>query len=226
MSARSARGLFRATGKHRKPRAVRDLVTGEYSKTDEPPERRPDEFYPTPVEPIRSFLGAEYQYLREYDLIWENAAGDGVMVREMQDFGLNVYASDLVDRGCGAEIRDFYSFTRSDRPARAAVTNPPFDECNWRDGRARWLYHALETLELEYVACLLPLSWAGPDNLRGFLDKHTPSRTYLVCWKIDFTREGAPPSYHVWHVWDKDAAPGWRNYRLYRGDDPRQRALL
>jgi hypothetical protein len=224
--AASARGLFRATGKRRKARPVRDLVTGEYYKTDEPPEREKDEFYPTPIEPIRAFLGAEIQWLREYDPVWENAAGDGVMVREMLGFGLNVYASDLIDRGCEAEIRDFYSYTKSTRPARAAMSNPPFAECNWRDGQARWLYHALETLELDYLACLLPLSWPGPDNLRTFLDRHTPSRSYLVCWKIDFTGEGSPPTYHEWYVWQKGSAPDWRRYRLYRGDDARQSSLL
>src|SRR5690606_1416040 len=116
-------------------------------------EREKDDFYPTPPEPTRAFLHAEIDRLRDFSLIWEPAAGDGAMVREMEALGLDVHASDMVDRGCGAQIADFYDFTAS--RAHAIVTNPPFQECGWGNGRARWLYHALDTLHVEYLALLM-----------------------------------------------------------------------
>lgn len=108
MTSASARGLFRATGKQSKP-VPRQMLDGSYERVDAL-EREKDDFYPTPPEPTRAFLHAEIDRLRDFGTIWEPAAGDGAMVREMELLGLTVRASDLVDRGCEADIRSFYDF--------------------------------------------------------------------------------------------------------------------
>lgn len=198
----SARGLFRATGKKSKPVAIRDLITGEYSMSDEGLTRENNEFYPTPAEPIRAVLHAEIGRLRQLGTIWEPACGDGAIVREMQALGLPVYWSDLVERGCNATIRDFYDYSTPGFP-RAIVTNPPFDQCGWGNGKARWLYHALDTLGVEYMALLLNWGFPGAGGLGPFWAKHPPARVYLMRWKIDFTGQGAPPMLNGWYIWDK-----------------------
>lgn len=199
MNAPSARGLFRATGK--KPKPVYDLIDGEIVKLAEGLAREQDDFYPTPPEPTRAFLHAELDRLREFGGVWEPAVGDGAMAREMSALGLIVYGSDLIDRGCGAEIRSFYDY---DVPMeRAIVTNPPFAECGWGNGKARWLYHALQTLGVEYMALLMNWSFPGAGGLAPFWAKYPPARVYLMRWKIDFTGQGAPPMLNGWFVWDK-----------------------
>ncbi|WP_176083138.1 hypothetical protein [Martelella sp. HB161492] len=222
MSATSARGLFRAMGKTAKP--VLDLIDGEIAET-EARAREKDDFYPTPPEPTRAFLHAEQRRLRDFATIWEPAAGDGAMAREMETVGLNVFRSDLVDRGCDAVIRDFYDFTPHDRLCRAIVTNPPFQECNWRDGRARWIYHALEVLEIEYMALLLPWSWPGAAGMATLWEKYPPACAYLMRWKIDFTGQGSPPTNHGWFVWDK-AWVGETAIRMLDRKDARQSELF
>lgn len=202
MSAVSARGLFRATGKTSKPVAVRtsaDLL-GQFERA-EYLEREKDEFYPTPPEPTKALLAAEINRLDDFDTIWEPACGDGAMVREMEGHGLDVVASDLIDRGCGATIRSFYDF--ADAPSPAIVTNPPFAECNCRDGKGRWILHALETLGVEYMALLMNWNWPGAGGLAGIWKEHPPARVYLMRWKIDFTGQGAPPMLNGWFVWDR-----------------------
>lgn len=199
MTAASARGLFRATGKASKPVPVR-LLDGTYEKAEHL-EREKDDFYPTPPEPTRAFLSAEFGRLREFPTVWEPAAGDGAMVREMEALGLKVRASDLVDRGCGADIRSFYDFPVP--ASQAIVTNPPFAECGWGNGKARWLYHALETLDVEYMALLLNWTWPGAGGLAPFWSRFPAARVYLMRWKIDFTGQGAPPMLNAWFVWDK-----------------------
>ena len=196
----SARGLFRATGKKSKPVAVR-LLDGSYTKTDEGIARDADDFNPTPAEPPRALIHAEMGRLRDFVTLWEPAAGDGALVRELKSAGLDVFASDIVDRGCGAVIRDFYEFTSA--PVNAIVTNPPFQECNWRDGKGRWIQHALETLNIEYMALLLSWSWPGAGGHGPLWAAHPPARVYLMRWKIDFTGQGAPPMLNGWFVWDK-----------------------
>lgn len=224
MSAASARGLFRATGKRSKPVAVRtgaDL--GGAFERAEHLEREPNEFYPTPPEPTRAFLAAEIDRLRAFGAVWEPAAGDGAMVREFRALGLNVVASDLIDRGCGAEIRSFYDFAAA--PAPAIVTNPPFAECNWRDGNGRWLRHALGTLDVPYMALLLSWSWPGAGQLGPLWAEHPPARVYLMRWKIDFTGQGAPPNLNGWFVWDS-AHRGETVLRMLDRRDARQTEMF
>lgn len=220
----SARGLFRATGKKSKPVPTRDLL-GELIIAEHL-EREPDEFYPTPPEPTRAFLHAEIDRLRDFVTIWEPAVGDGAMRREMEGIGFDVFGSDIVDRGLdGAVIQDFYHFKRHSRPSRAIVTNPPFDQCGWGNGKARWLKHALDELDIEYMALLLNWSWPGAGGLAGFWDEHPPARVYLMRWKIDFTGQGAPPMLNGWFVWDK-AWKGETALRMLDRKDSRQSEMF
>jgi hypothetical protein len=213
----SARGLFRATGKKSKPVIIRDLE-GNLVKADAL-EREENEFYPTPVDPIRSFIHAEIDALRAFPTIWGPACGTGVIGRELRIHGFKTIDSDLIDRGCGAEIKNFYDFNTA--PANAIVENPPFAECGWGNGKARWLYHALETLDVDYMALLMNWGFPGAGGLAQFWAKYPPARVYLMRWKIDFTGQGAPPMLNGWFVWDKRHV-GETVLRMLDRRDPRQ----
>jgi hypothetical protein len=219
----SARGLFRATGKKSKPVAVRDLMSGEIVRAEHL-EREAEDFYPTPPEPTRALLMAEAERLRDFFAIWEPACGDGAMVREIQSAGHLCKTSDIVQRGQAQIVRDFYDFGKPLAPA--IVTNPPFCEVNWRDGRGRWLTHALDVLGVEYMALILPWNWPGAAGMAGLWHRIPPARVYLMRWRIDFTGQGTPPMLNAWFVWDR----AWRGETvlrmLDRGDDARQGGLL
>lgn len=182
MAAPSARGLFRATGN------VAEIVS-----------REEHDFYPTPREVTTALLSAEGPRIREFSSIWEPAAGDGAMVSELEAFGLTVFKTDLIDRGCGADIGDFFDIKAA--PCRASITNPPYCEINARDGKGRWLTHSLG-LGLEYVALFLNWDWPAAAGLSPILAKHPISRAYCCRWKVDFTGKGAPPQRNGWFIWD------------------------
>lgn len=220
MSAPSARGLFRATGKSAKAVPVQ-LLDGSFTKGEAV--READDFYPTPPEPTRAFLAAEIGVLRRFPCVWEPAAGDGAMVREMRTLGLSVIASDVVDRGCGADLTSFYDWPEA--PAPAIVTNPPFAECGWGNGKGRWLKHALDVLDVDYMALLLNWTWPGAGGLGPFWAEHPCSRVYLMRWKIDFTGQGAPPMLNGWFVWDKQHE-GETVLRMLDRKDARQAGLF
>lgn len=204
-AAPSARGLFRATGK--------------VGTVDRP--REEDDFYPTPPEPTRAILAAEAARLAEFPLIWEPACGDGAMVREIRAAGHRVVATDLRDRGCdGASVADFMAMREPLAPA--ILTNPPYDLCNWRDGRARWITHALDTLGVSYMALLLSWNWPAAGGLSGVWARNPPARVYLMRWKIDFTGAGAPPMLSGWFIWDREARGECVLRMLDRGMDARQ----
>jgi len=213
----TARGLFRATGKTAHPTLV-GIVDGEGVYADEVA-REKNDFYPTPPEPTRAILSAESDRLRQFPCIWEPAAGDGAMCRELEACGHTVFRSDLVDRGCGARVGSFYDFT--DAPAKAILTNPPFNECN----SGRWITHALDVLGIEYMALLLPFNWPGAESRAGLWAKHPPSRVYLMRWRIDFTGKGAPPMLNAWFVWDSASDKDTRLLMLDRKDG-RQESFL
>ena len=194
---KSARGLFRATGKTARPVMV-DMIDGAAVFADELP-REENDFYPTPPEPTRAIIHAERDRLRTFGTIWEPACGDGAMMREMNRAGLDAYGSDLIDRGCGAEIRSFYSFTAP--PSRAILTNPPFNECN----SGAWIRHAIDVLGVEYMALLLPFNFPGAESRAGMWARNPPARVYLMRWRVDFTGAGAPPMLNAWFVWDGKA---------------------
>lgn len=218
--ARSGKGLFRATGKKPKPASLN--LGGKIVKMPDGLPRKKNDFYPTPHEPTRAFLKAEIDRLREFDKIWEPAAGDGAMLREFERAGLQYYASDLVDRGCGAEVKSFYDYKKPISPA--IVTNPPFMECNENHG---WVRYALEVLNVEYMALLLPLAWVCAAQSRGGLwAKHPAERILAMRWRIDFTNQGAPPVYHAWYVWDKKAKGPTELRVIDRHDDINQMALF
>lgn len=155
------------------------------------------------------------------------------MAREMRALGLHVYCSDLIDRGCSADIRDFYTFHKDahglddiERLPCAIVTNPPFDQCGWGNGKARWLYHALDVLGVEYMALLLNWSWPGAGGLKHFWTKYPPARVYLMRWKIDFTGQGAPPMLNAWFVWDVKHQGETVLRMLDRNSDGRQSSMF
>lgn len=220
----SARGLFRATGKASKPVAVQlgeDLGGG--FKRAEHLERAADDFYPTPPEPTRALVAHEGERLRQFPMIWEAASGNGAMMRDLGAMGLPVVGSDLVDRGCGATIGDFFSFQFPLAPA--IVTNPPFDLVNWRDGRGAWITHALDVLGVEYMALLLSWSWPGAGGLAPIWARLPPARVYLMRWKIDWTKQGAPPMLNGWFVWDR-AHKGETLLRMMDRSNPNQGELI
>jgi hypothetical protein len=202
-----------------------DLIDGEPVYAEHM-KREKDDFYATPSEATRAFLYAEMSKLCQFPLIWECAAGEGHMTREMRCMGLRTHQSDLVDRGCGSEIRSFYDFSESDAPSKAIMTNPPFSECGWGNGKARWLYHALDALKVDYMALLLPLGFAGAAGLGPFWDAHAPARVYLMRWRIDFTGQGAPPMLNAWYVWDGWTHPKDTRFLMLDRRDARQGDLF
>lgn len=87
---------------------------------------RGEDFYPTPIEAVRSLLAIEREHLPA--VLLEPACGDGAIVKPLRAAGKTVYASDLIDRGCPrSTVADFMApYAMPPEPADGIVTNPPF----------------------------------------------------------------------------------------------------
>ena len=81
--------------------------------------------YFSPPEAVWSLLHIEAQHLP--DVIWEPAAGDGVVVVPFQKSRLKVLASDLVDYGLNGCISGLdYLIAEAMPEAKGIVTNSPY----------------------------------------------------------------------------------------------------
>lgn len=61
--------------------------------------------------------------------VWEPCCGKGALSERLKAFGHNVYSSDVIDRGYGDEVKDFFSYDKA--PAVLGedfciLTNPPY----------------------------------------------------------------------------------------------------
>lgn len=61
--------------------------------------------------------------------VWEPCCGEGTLSERLKAFGHNVYSSDIIDRGYGDEVKDFFSYDKA--PAILGenfciLTNPPY----------------------------------------------------------------------------------------------------
>lgn len=218
----SARALFRATGNKAKPKTIR-LLDGSYAKSDTV-DRAENDFTPTPPEPTLALLHYERDRLKDFPLIWESACGDGRMMRDMRESGFACVGSDLIDRGCGALIQDYFKIMTPLSPCM--ITNPPYDKVNGRDGKCAWVWHAMETLGVDYMALLLNWSWPGAAATSDMWRRWPPARAYLMRWKIDFTGEGAPPMLNGWFIWDRKAAKGECKLLMMDRIDARQNNMF
>lgn len=194
-------GLFRALGKVPKTK-----IRMKGDAAPEPKKAKAHNFHPTPIEPIRSLLAYESPHLERYDTIWENAAGDGAMSREIERAGYNCISSDLIDRGIDAVLADFFEITEPLAPC--VISNPPYDDINAGTSGGAWLQHTL-ALGVDYCAYLLNWQWilARDNGMGELLEAHPPSRVYGVRWRIDFSGEGSAPQNNGWYVWDKHSPP-------------------
>lgn len=168
------------------------MMTGGAGKKRE---RRENDFYPTPWEGTAALIAAEHQALK-IGRIWEPACGDGAMATALIDAGCSVtHATDLINRGYGTAGVDFL---RASLPAgiTSIVTNPPFALA------AAFIRHALDDLQVPYLALLLKATYWHAGERVGLHRRHRPTATLPLAFRLDFTGEKNSTMDLTWFVWD------------------------
>lgn len=162
------------------------------------PGREPNDFYRTPPECTEALLQVE-QFAGP---VWECACGDGAISKVLQGAGLQVFSTDLIDRGFGEAGFDFLK-----EPALAAptiITNPPFKIAD------DFVLHALR-LGAVKVAMLLRLSWleGAKRHAKVFRDS-PPSRVWVFSSRPTLWHGNDPNARstggaisYAWFVWDR-----------------------
>lgn len=184
---------------------------GASNHTDK--ERESNDYYAT--EPKAAELLCEVETFSPY--IWECACGEGHLSEVLKAKGYRVFSTDLVNRGYGDRIVDFFDWKA---PVTGdIITNPPYKYAR------EFVEHALELIgEGHKVAMFLKLTFLECKARRALFDTYPPKRIYvasgrLLCAKNgDFEKMkagGGSAVAYAWFVWEKgytgDTVVKWIN---------------
>lgn len=154
--------------------------------------RLPDDAYNTPAWVTEALL----DNVKLPRHIWEPAAGDGVMVRVLQQYGHIVMATDIA----GATKTDFLQ-QRTGRTLPAIVTNPPYSLAD------KFIRHALKLMEPcnGRVAMLLRNEFDSAKKRADLFADNPHFTAKLVLtrrprWIEDTTT--SPRHNFAWYIWD------------------------
>lgn len=156
--------------------------------------------YFSPPEAVKSLLRIEAPHLPE--AIWEPAAGDGAIVRPLQQAGHKVIASDIADYGLdGCETGVDYLRAAPRQDVQGIVTNPPYKLA---------VHFARKAIgEVPYLALLLRTNFLESTSRLPFFFKHQPARLWISSRRLPMMhRHGwqgprAPSNTcFAWFIWD------------------------
>ena len=111
----------------------KNLGASNHTETD----REKNDYYATDPKA----LDALYKSFVIPDNIWECACGEGHLSKKLQEYGINVYSSDLIDRGFGDGNVDFLLQNKMPDGCKNILTNPPYKYAT------EFVEHALNLLD-------------------------------------------------------------------------------
>ena len=161
-------------------------------------DRVANDFYPSTPECTTSFLNMELEFIRGRKVL-EPCCGDGAISKVLEASGLEVVSTDLIYRGYGQGDVDFLWTQETD--CQAIITNPPFNISE------RIIYHALDKLQVPYLALLLKSQYWHSKKRAALFLKHPPAIVYAMTWRPDFLGKGAPTMDCIWTVWRPHEGP-------------------
>lgn len=139
------------------------------------------------------------------DVIWECACGNGNLSKVLEENGLNVYSSDLKDRGYGCACIDFLE--NNNFPcARVILTNPPYSLAT------EFIEHALDILPEYglYIALMNITYLAGQARYKRVYSKGSLREIYVFSKRIECWKNGVLPqdkcgsiANYAWYVFQK-----------------------
>jgi len=172
---------------------------------DDPVNRHPQDFYPTPRRATEALINAE----KFKGKIWEPACGDGAISTVLEQYKFKVVSSELYDRGYGETGVDFLKQTKPRAPN--IITNPPFKLAE------EFVWHAL-SLTTSKVAMLCRVAWLEGQKRRHMFLGTPLARVHVFSSRLGMARNGDPRYAEAaakggmvafaWYVWDHDYSVG------------------
>jgi len=177
------------------------------------------DFYQTCPQAVRGLLSKEKGLYK--GTVWEPACGKGAISNVLREHQINVYSSDLYDRGCGDVGIDFLTAPiPSGQGIKHVVTNPPFSQS------FEFAEKGAEVIrETSGLACFLNrLQWLEGIKRKEMFKRTGLSRVWVFSRRIPRMHR---PGYtgkksssliaFAWYVWDAwhvgETKIGWIDWK-------------
>lgn len=160
-------------------------------------DREENDFYATEPKAVELLL-AEETFANN---ILEPCCGKKHITNILEQAGYTVKSSDLIDRGVGADIQDFFEITDWDGDI---ISNPPYKNA------LDFVKHSLEIVkEGSKVAMFLKILFLEGKTRKEFFEKHPPKVIYVASGRLNCAKNGDFDKYttgavcYAWFVWEK-----------------------
>lgn len=146
-------------------------------------EREKNDFYATSPEAVTHLIdgGAEIP-----QVIYEPACGNGCLSEILKaKYGRKVYSHDIIDRGYGEGIKDFFQTKELPKDCNCILTNPPYSLAT------EFIIHALNLLE-EGGLCIMFLKTTfleGKKRHEKLFSKCPPKTIYQFIQRIQCAKD-------------------------------------
>lgn len=154
--------------------------------------RETNDFYPTP--PLATLELLERINIKEDDLVWECACGDGAISKLLPP---NTISTDLIYRGYGEGGIDFLE---TEKQVDWIITNPPYSHAT------QFAVHALKCAN--NVALLLKIQFLEGVARYDFFRENPPKRIYVFSKRLNIVKNGeamknSTMMCFAWFIWEK-----------------------
>lgn len=169
-------------------------------------EREKNDFYATSPEAITHLIesGAEIP-----QVIYEPACGNGCLSEILKvKYGRKVYSHDIIDRGYGEGVKDFFQTKELPNDCNCILTNPPYSLAT------EFIIHAINLLE-EGGLCIMFLKTTfleGKKRHEKLFSKCPPKVIYQFIQRIQCAKDaqftkmkegGGSAVSHAWFIFQK-----------------------
>lgn len=158
--------------------------------------REENDYYATEPSAIDDLFAVE-EFSKQ---IWECACGENHLTKKMQEYGKEIYASDIIQRCGDSFIADFLQSTE---PYNGdIITNPPYKYAQ------EFCEKAIE-LTGNKVAMFLKLTFLEGQKRKKFFEKYPPKVVYIYSKRKNCAKNGDFEKYpssaiaYAWYVWEK-----------------------
>lgn len=159
-------------------------------------DREQHDFYATEPKAVELLLDEE-QFQQD---ILEPCCGLNHIAEVLKSRGYQVITSDLIDRGVGAEVKDFFDYESWHGDI---VTNPPYSRA------VDFVEHSLKITEVcSKVAMFLKIQFLEGKKRREFFKQYPPKYIYVASSRLkcakngEFEKYGSSAVCYAWFVWE------------------------
>lgn len=173
--------------------SMRTLGSTSITKAD----REENDFYATEPKAVELLL-AEETFANN---ILEPCCGKKHITNVLESAGYTVKSSDLIDRGVGADIQDFFKITDWDGDI---ISNPPYKNA------LDFVKHSLEIVkDGSKVAMFLKILFLEGKTRKEFFLENPPKVIYVASGRLNCAKNAEFDKYpssavcYAWFVWEK-----------------------